>query len=583
MAIMQSRGRNLTPPLRIQQFRGINLSVTPTQIDDNQSPDMLNMNIDERGALNKRTGFEKVFASLGPGKINGIYQFEKIDGTTFNLVAHTTKLYTFLLDGTPPTEIYTGLADSKLNFFTMNDKCYIMDGTNFLVYDGTTVSSVTPYIPTFTVADTGLAEGYTIYEDINLIGDKFKETRTGNGTTTVFYTGLKNLNSITNVKVDGVATSPTVDLVNGKITFSSAPATGTNNVEWIASKTITGNAEKIKQCKIFSIFGGTQDTRVFLAKDNYVYRSGLYDPTYWPENGFYKFNDIVKGFSRQYDYLVAHLDNGYRVINYNLVDGVASFPSKPINDQIGTIATHSIQIIENNPVSLSKDGVYMLVASSLRDERNVQHISENVDAKLLNEPNLTEAISIDYDRKYWLAVNGNVYIFDYALGEWYIYDNIYATQFIEIDSYLYFGGLEGVVYRFKKETDTKPYNDDGSPIKAYWKSKQLYFGVDERMKLVEKVFYSLKPNTRSSVDLYYISNKKKSDLIKTSRMDSFDFSDIDFNLFTFATSDFPQEVMNKIKAKKVTHFQLVFENNQLDESMGIPSIVIKFSYQGMVK
>jgi hypothetical protein len=73
MAQLQMRSTPEPPLLRIEPFKGMNLSVTPTQIDNSQSPDMLNVNIDERGALNKRTGYERVFpTSLGAGAINGL-------------------------------------------------------------------------------------------------------------------------------------------------------------------------------------------------------------------------------------------------------------------------------------------------------------------------------------------------------------------------------------------------------------------------------------------------------------------------------------------------------------------------------
>lgn len=82
------------PLLRIEPFQGINLSTTPTQINDHQSPDMLNIAIDGKGALNKRTGYEKVFqTSLGVGKVNGLFNFKKPDGTTEILMAHGGNLY----------------------------------------------------------------------------------------------------------------------------------------------------------------------------------------------------------------------------------------------------------------------------------------------------------------------------------------------------------------------------------------------------------------------------------------------------------------------------------------------------------
>lgn len=581
------------PLLRIEPFKGMNLSVTPTQIDQSQASDMLNMNIDERGALNKRTGYERVFpTSLGVGAINGLYEYRRTNGTVIFLLAHSTKLYNQTANA-QPVEIYTGLANDKVDFFTMNDKCYILDGINYLVYDGTTVSTITPYIPTLSISKEPTGGGEPL-EDFNLLGAGFKDSFSTLGTETAFQLSLTNLDAtLLTAVVDNVAktevTDFTVDRVLGKVTFKVAPPKGTNNVIITAYKTQSDFPNRIKKCRFHTIFGGSNDTRVFVAgnKDmsDYVWRSGLSDPTYFPENGFYKFTETVKGFAKQYDYLVVERTNGKHQVTYQLgPTGLATFPSKPINDQVGTIATNSIQIVENNPVSLSKNGVYMLTASNVRDERNVSHISEPIDVRLLNEPNLDKANSIDFDKKYWLALNGNVYLFDYTINEWYLYDNIHANCFIERNGYLYFGSsAEGILYRFKTEDDSLPFSDDGSAINAYWKSKHFTFGAEELRKLVEKVYFGLKPMSRTSAELYYISNKKESALIKTSRMDLLDFSNIDFNQWSFLLSSFPQESMAKIKAKKITHFQLVMKNDKIDEGLGLLSIGVKYRYQSAVK
>lgn len=81
------------PLLRIEPFKGVNYSVTQTQISQTQSPDMMNMTIDERGALNKRTGYTPVIPPLGEGNINGMFLFRKKDGSEVFLFAHGTKLY----------------------------------------------------------------------------------------------------------------------------------------------------------------------------------------------------------------------------------------------------------------------------------------------------------------------------------------------------------------------------------------------------------------------------------------------------------------------------------------------------------
>jgi hypothetical protein len=173
------------PLLRIEPFKGVNYSVTPTQISQSQSPDMMNMQIDERGALNKRTGYTRVFpTSLGPGAINGMYTYRKKDGTEFFLIAHGTKLYT-QSGSSQPVQVYSGLANARVSFFTFNGKCYIMDGTSYLVFDGTTVSNVVPYVPTLTISNLPTGGG-TLLEDFNLLGTGFKETYTGDGAAKVF-------------------------------------------------------------------------------------------------------------------------------------------------------------------------------------------------------------------------------------------------------------------------------------------------------------------------------------------------------------------------------------------------------------
>jgi hypothetical protein len=80
------------PLLRLEPFRGLDTS--GTNIDNHHSPDVLNMNLSDKGALNKRTGYAKVFStSLGSGKINGLYMYTKSNGTTYFLIAHDTTLY----------------------------------------------------------------------------------------------------------------------------------------------------------------------------------------------------------------------------------------------------------------------------------------------------------------------------------------------------------------------------------------------------------------------------------------------------------------------------------------------------------
>jgi len=67
-------------------------------------------------------------------------------------------------------------------------------------------------------------------------------------------------------------------------------------------------------------------------------------------------------------------------------------------------------------------------------------------------------------------------------------------MFLIINEVLYFGSNStGRVYRFKDAGDPTAYNDDGTAINAYWKSKFLSFEKDYLRKLLSRIFFSLKP------------------------------------------------------------------------------------------
>lgn len=590
---------------RIVRFKGINTSTTATQLEYNETPDMLNMVLDSEGRPDKRFGYERIFStSLGVGKINGLFQYRKADGTNELLKHHGTKFYRHV-PGIQPTVIFTGLANNKSKGFSFGSLFYLLDGTNYLQYDGTTMQTVIPYVPTLVIS-TPPAGGGTAFEDFNLIGVAFKQNFSGNGTATVYQLSLDGLDAaLLIITVDGVTLAETTDFTvnrtTGVVTFVAAPASGTNNVIIQAEKTVAGMADKIRKAVGFKIFGGTNDTRVFVWKDdNILYRTDVNRANFFPENTFQRVgNDATKitAISTQYDTAVIEKEGSKWGMNYDNSSGTPLFPVRPINDAIGCIAPDSLQLIDNSPVSLSKKGVYGLTGGVVRDERNVNHLSFNIDKNnefvtgLLSESNLKDAISIDFDKKYFLAINGRAFIMDYdkkspenPVGEWLIWDNIPASCFLEYEGRLYFGdSVNGLVYEFKQSGDTNAHNDEGVAIDAYWKSRVTNFGMDERLKTVPRVFFSIKPDTITSADLYYINEDGGSSLVNAVNMTLFSFLYFDFSKFTFITSNLPQVMRTKVKAKKIIYFQLMIKNDKLNESLGILSVNIENRIGGFVK
>lgn len=597
-------------PILIQNFLGVDFSSDATVIDNRRSPNMLNMIPDTSGILNKRTGYSKVFTNIiGTNKpIRGMFVYRKPDGSYIRIVSCNSKLYTWN-DVSEPVEIYSGVADADMTSFEMNGKIYFQDGTNYLEYDGTTVKPPDPYIPILTMGRTPTGGGKA-YQDINLLGSGFKDSFSGVAGVVSYKLSFQNidLTPVTAI-VNGVSMVETTDfIVNrtlGIVTFLATPGVGTDNIIITAYKTISGNSDRIKKCRINTVFGGSNDGRVILSGNpNYInsdWYSGTYDPTYFPISNNSKIgsdSEKIVGYSKQFDYLIIFKENStfQRIINSDLTTE-SIFDDKPLNDTIGCIAPKSIAIINNNPVILSNKGIFMLNGGQVRDERNFTHISQRIDPKLLSEPNLQNAVAIDYDNKYYLSVNGNVYVFDYrnmtepdlnntytTLGEWYYWNNINVNCFLAYNSHLYFGSNNiGMLYKIKLESEQNAYNDDGVSIESHWYGKRFNFDSHFYKKNVGKIFITLQPDTRTSADLYYISDSMRSELIETISQYLFNYATLDYSRFSYLASTFPQTKRNKIKAKKIIYFQPILKNNNNNESMGIQAIEIHFSYISEVK
>lgn len=597
--------------LKITHFRGINKQTDATLIDDNSASDMLNMQLDSVGTPQRFLGYSRAFpAELGIDKpCYGLF----FNPTINKLIVSTDgKLYSFT-DGVAPTLLYTGVALHDMQSFFMNNKQYFIDGTNFLVFDGTTMATVesVAYIPTLTMGRSPVGGG-TAFEPFNLLSPKFKDSFSTT-TATAYTLSISGLDAAAvTATYNGVAfvetTNFTVNRTTGVVTLLVAPVAGTNNLVITASKTIATNADKIKNCNIFVVFGGSNDTRVFLSGNpnfkNWDFRSGLLDPSYFADTGFTKIgSDVtaIKGYSKQYSNCIifkedSNEDSTVYMRSYQQnTDGSVLFPVIQGNSGVGVKATNTIQVIEDSPLFLSNKGVYKYTGGNVKDELSMKRMSDYLEPNILNEANPELATSFDYDGKYGINFpSGNVYVFDYrnkfADGdivkyEGYIWNGIHANSFLEVDSTLYFcDSRKGLVYKFKKPTDELLYEYDGASYESYWYGKVFSFEADNYKKLVERVDLVLSPTyTRNSCELWLKTNKKEEMFVKEYRLVLFDFNDMDFGDFDFLLSSFGQPSGKKVKAKKIIYFQPIFKCSKLHEAMTVNNIGLQYLLQSPIR
>ncbi len=610
-----------SPPTEITKsinyFKGLKISINNTQIDDENSPDMLNLLADDRGALDKRPGKINLFTSLGTGAIKNLHTYKKSTGD-IHVFSWGDKFYK-ILDlalGTYELE-YTGLAGTKIRGFTYGDLFYFLDGTTFRQYDGTNVTTVVGKIPTITVA-TSPSGGGTLFEAINYISPSYTQSFSGNGTATVYQLALSGLDAtLVTVTIDGVVKTETVDFtVNrtlGTVTFTVAPlATEPDNVPITFHKTYVGRKDEIFKCTIPYVWGGADGNRVWLTGNpnfaNRDYGSGLEDPTYWPVTQFDNVgntDDSIKGYSELYGSLIIIKRKSLFARNYETdTNGNPTFPTKRLNGSIGTEATDSIQILDTFPTFLTSKGVYQVTSIDPTQETNVRHISDDIDKNvnlisvqgLLEMNELSQYTSLDFNSKYWLfnPVNGRVWVYDYrylvnGVGQWFPLDNLYSNCLLEIDYNLYMGdSRKGLINRFLTKLDNNMYNDIESStitaINAYWTSKINSYNLSTNLKLVSKIFFDLKPSKQSSAILSVRSDLKSVwNEVKEVFVSLFCYSLLAYSTFTYGGSEFPRQTRAKVKAKKVGYYQIKLSNNRKSESFGILNVATKILTQREVK
>lgn len=151
--------RQLASPITRQYINltGVDFHNEPSRVSLNRSPDALNVYKNYRSSgecIETRPGWEL----LGDfnDKINGMYFFEHNEG--YIVIVHSgTSLYKWNnfpdSDSSNFVELYSDMADNKSQFIVFMNILYILDGKNYLRYDGSILTDVSTfaYVPTTTI------------------------------------------------------------------------------------------------------------------------------------------------------------------------------------------------------------------------------------------------------------------------------------------------------------------------------------------------------------------------------------------------------------------------------------------------
>lgn len=408
-------------------FRGVDFSNEPAIVDISRSPDALNVwkNYgDAQGnCIETRPGYRKIHQFEG-GRVNGIHIYNS------KAIVHIgTILYLWNNFPSKPTVSTLSILKQNMNnvkssYVIFDDKLYIIDGVNYLVYDGTTLENVTDnaYIPTTTIARKPSGGG-EMYEDINVLSEYRINTFIGDGTSIDYYLDAQLIDSVVEVKVNDVLTTDyTVNTTAGKITFTVAPSTpnlpGNDNVYIKFRKAIEGYANRINNCTKMLNF----DNRIFYTGNitfkNALFHCSLNNPAYISDLDYYQdgtdesaIKDMVVG--NNILWVLKEPNQQNETIFYHTSLDVSEY-GKVYPMQQGNVSTGCYSCAINysdDIVFLSKQGLEG-ITGDINKEQLLSHRSSLVDSKLINSSNYAFATMTEWQGYLLILVDSKIFLGD---------------------------------------------------------------------------------------------------------------------------------------------------------------------------
>lgn len=597
---------------------GLCLEDLEQKLRDNQSSKCLNVWYADR-VLSKRYGQQwELPSDISANPIISVYD-RKYKGKV--IFSSSTKLYSMDLTAHTQTEIYSALtANKKGSFFVFNNILYYKNGAEYIQYDGTTAQPVVGKIPVVIINRTP-AGGGDLNENYNRLSPGFTTWFNGDGTAVAYSLPQNGLDATAvTAKVNGVSltegTGFTVDRTTGIVTFVSAPAAGQNNVSVTAYKTITAYTSSILSANLSITFGGENQgvqggTRIFVSGGtNYIYYSGLQDPTYFPDNNYNLIGSNDEGitqFGKQYGVLVIFKRYSIYGMRYSFDGTTVRFPVTQINASIGCDMPYTVQLIDNKLVWCNTyAGVHILASTDIIDERNVKPISNNVNGTKLRPgllaesvSNLQNASSVDYQSlgQYWLNVGSKVYMWDYSISpysetgdtyadarrlSWWLFDNIDAACYFSDDQTLYSGSRSKG--NFAKFTTT--LTDFGDPINASYRIPLRDFGLINYYKTIKTLTLTCRTDTYTRIDINYITEREQNGRIDPQPIiiGSFSWSNPTFwATFAWSIIVYGKSFTRYPNSKDVLYWAVDLSNNEAGRDMSIIDILVRWMQGKRIK
>lgn len=391
------------------------------------------------------------------------------------------------------------MAERKSNFFVYGKNLFILDGTNYIAYNGGDAEPVVGYVPTTSISRTPTGGG-TVHEDVNLLTSKRKNSFCSDGITKEYKLDVPFFDNDSTVRVwidDKEVTSGfTADYTTGVIKFDTAPkepdTVGQDNVIIQFEKTVEGYRQRIENCTLVEVF----DNRVFFSGNpnypNILWHCSLNDPSYCSDLDYYeegtddsKIKALISG------------NNALWVMKEPSQSNTTIFYHNPtIDADYGKIypSTHSsistgcktTGVNFNDTICFFSDKGMEAISGDVTTEQVIAHKSSFVDNRLLNESKYEDMILEEWEGYLLVIVGNKIYLADSntapVVNGHYEYEWFYWEFDKEITSTLVKDGVLYLCFDNKIYTLTKT----DTSIDSYWTTIEDEFKYPQYQKTTNK-------------------------------------------------------------------------------------------------
>ena len=573
-----------------------------------RSPESVNMYRSRRGYWETHPGFRRIGYIGHRVPVWGVHKFtykDKYDDILTKVLVHAgTKMY--LWNNYPEefteetlTELFNGLAQRRTKFCEFDEELIIMDGEHLYYFDGEVFDYVShkAYVPQiYTGKSPDASQGSETSERRSFLTPYVIEGFTPDNTAAVYTLTETDLDAdevyawtfsngekIEYTEVPAIASASgnvfEVNRETGTVTFKTAPqyeVAGVENLYIQYAKSHMGYLRRIEDCTEMMVF----DQRLFVtgnpAFPNVVFWSGVNDFTYWDilnysdRAGKSSAKTIALQFLQENKFLSikedSNQDGAYTVWSpYNLdldsfvTDGSTLYKTYVTAMGVstkGVVSQYAHKVFLDDNVFLSTNGLNAVSRNlSVSNERNVEHRSTLVDAKLLSE-DLKEAMMEECrDYLYILFPNGHCYMANSKYRttdvsnsveyEWAYMENVMCnsnkpTQIESFgDSELYVGFEDGHLCKFYFDEENADgsfpnhcYNFIGKPINDYVDTPFSWFGAQNRFKKLNRRYNDLYCDVRTHARMEVLYHTEKSSMTNSKtipfKADVFSFNEVNF-------------------------------------------------------